>query len=1275
MKITLSFLFVLLSFISIAQVDEYYRKVDWKFYPENVTQLTDTTYQIEAIPFDYNDPGSINRIVGNYVVDFVGHRYEVIDSSLTTITIRDIYHIGQAPQTGQIARCYRSVGWGKAEFIGSVDYFPLDESARWKLNGSDNELMWRQKQDTMPFHSVLFETGVTNLDWDAGTLYFDSARNNLVFYDFNSEVALDIGKELWIDVYNNSGELIPDGAAVYLDRENTAIPTVILAKANSPITSRSIIGIATHDIEHGTIGRVTTNGLVRNLNTSNLDAGSTIYLSPTVRGGLTTNRPVFPYYIIILGQCLRSHPTEGLIAVNVKGTIADIFVNAWNGTFLENYNFTVSSNGSLVTGYLSGDITPDFLTMNFSDGLLLLDVSPAQTVPLIPGTDSIPQLQYVYIPKSTKQLTVSTSFWPTEEHIAVAKIVLQSAAKTYTDGALRNQNFNDNVANYYGQGHVPNMALRIRKESARWESGTEGSVLIESAPTPDNVYVNVTGGKVWQLFIHDFPAQYMQFGADIHIANHPTNRYSTVYNLNTQTIDALGTSLSSRYFSFVIWGVVNKEGQISHLMLNLPTGSYNAAALATEDANNYSVYTIPQLFEGSGFLISRFTFHLSPSGGGTWTLIGSQDLRGTLPNTTAGGGGGGVTTFDGLYDTPSSKLGQANKLVKVGAAETDLEYTTITANAGALSNITTIDASGVITALDGSSTLWNEAYSKRINSLTTNGNSGVSTLINNVLNIPDYSPENVVNSYVGKDTVTTSYYSFSFPEPFNTENYYLSLNVYYDEESGGKNLRIENGIYNFTKSVNGFSFYVNNVAGFVEYFAADTTNLFPLEFVNYVSKDDSLTIFVTPKQLKDSLDSFTAVEIDPIFNSHTSNNIFNGTGFLKNNGTGTWSYEDANKTSYSWSSNINNSLQYNLNGTNINTAGTLTNVAYKGTLTDGYILYYQNSSTALQNSSIFYNGANIGIGTTSPTAKLHLAAGTTVASTSPLKLTSGSLMTTPEVGAIEFLTDAYYGTITTGIARKQFAFTTDIPDVSVYKLKSDSTATDGYTRRDRLTSSLATKEPANANIQSHISSTSNPHTVTATQVGLGNVTNESKVTMFTSPTFTGTTKIVDANTTITRDGSNNLVFTDAVTGAKTLAQLASFNVINVTSTLSSNLTYSGIIETITVGENVVFGDVLYLKFSDGKWWKAKADAYATTPVARMALATISANNAGLSLIEGNVRYDSWSLAANKIYLSAATSGAVTTTQPATTGNQIQVVGTAKTSTTMYFKPSQDVGEK
>lgn len=52
--------------------------------------------------------------------------------------------------------------------------------------------------------------------------------------------------------------------------------------------------------------------------------------------------------------------------------------------------------------------------------------------------------------------------------------------------------------------------------------------------------------------------------------------------------------------------------------------------------------------------------------------------------------------------------------------------------------------------------------------------------------------------------------------------------------------------------------------------------------------------------------------------------------------------------------------------------------------------------------------------------------GTTTAGTAPLKFTSGSLLTSPEVGAVEFLTDRLYFTQTTGTARKTIALTDDI---------------------------------------------------------------------------------------------------------------------------------------------------------------------------------------------------------------------------------------------------------
>lgn len=83
----------------------------------------------------------------------------------------------------------------------------------------------------------------------------------------------------------------------------------------------------------------------------------------------------------------------------------------------------------------------------------------------------------------------------------------------------------------------------------------------------------------------------------------------------------------------------------------------------------------------------------------------------------------------------------------------------------------------------------------------------------------------------------------------------------------------------------------------------------------------------------------------------------------------------------------------------------------------GRILDINNSSATLVT---VLNGGNVGIGTTAPTAYLQIKAGTATANTAPLKFTSGTLNTTAEAGAVEFLTDTFYGTITTGAARKGF---------------------------------------------------------------------------------------------------------------------------------------------------------------------------------------------------------------------------------------------------------------
>lgn len=84
--------------------------------------------------------------------------------------------------------------------------------------------------------------------------------------------------------------------------------------------------------------------------------------------------------------------------------------------------------------------------------------------------------------------------------------------------------------------------------------------------------------------------------------------------------------------------------------------------------------------------------------------------------------------------------------------------------------------------------------------------------------------------------------------------------------------------------------------------------------------------------------------------------------------------------------------------------------------------FAQWDGTSVNQRLIIASAGQVGLGQTSPTAILHIKAGTTAANSAPIKLASGSLLTTPEAGAIEFLTDKIYFTITTGAARKTIAF-------------------------------------------------------------------------------------------------------------------------------------------------------------------------------------------------------------------------------------------------------------
>jgi len=130
------------------------------------------------------------------------------------------------------------------------------------------------------------------------------------------------------------------------------------------------------------------------------------------------------------------------------------------------------------------------------------------------------------------------------------------------------------------------------------------------------------------------------------------------------------------------------------------------------------------------------------------------------------------------------------------------------------------------------------------------------------------------------------------------------------------------------------------------------------------------------------------------------------------------------------------------------------------------------------------------------------------------------------------------------------------------------------------------------------------------------------------------------------------------------------------STPDTDHTVSGLTATFTNGTAgaITIGQLVYIA-SDGDVELADADASTTMPgLALVADASISASGSGSFLLHGFIRDDTWSWTAGGALYAGTTAGGMTQTAPSGSGDQIQRVGIAVSSTVVYFAPSLDVGE-
>lgn len=171
--------------------------------------------------------------------------------------------------------------------------------------------------DLTDINSITFNTTPSPEPTATGSTWWNAAEETLNV-KLNEDVTLQLGQEQIIRAKNMTGSTIPNGTVVMFSGVNGDQIQIAPAIANGSVDHHYMMGITTEPILTGESGFVTTQGLVRGLNTSAWAAGTILYIDPSVAGGLTSTEPVAPNLKLPVAAVTKSGPGEsGILLVRM----------------------------------------------------------------------------------------------------------------------------------------------------------------------------------------------------------------------------------------------------------------------------------------------------------------------------------------------------------------------------------------------------------------------------------------------------------------------------------------------------------------------------------------------------------------------------------------------------------------------------------------------------------------------------------------------------------------------------------------------------------------------------------------------------------------------------------------------------------------------------------------------------------------------------------------------------------------------------------------------
>jgi len=271
--------------------------------------------------------------------------------------------VGWISEVANVAALPPATGSGDVYLVlASTDFDWNEQRGLYRDDGTWNRL----SNATLKSDTLEFDTSQANPAHSEGLVFYNNTKNAVSYFNDDPDVTVNLGQEVLIPVYNDSGSTITNGQIVYPSGVDAGSGLVTIALADASVKEKCrLVGMATHAIENATTGYVTRIGSVGGINT--LGLSGIVYLSTTTPGAYTTTLPTGGGYITAIGAVGIANATTGTIVVDPSVSELTVELTDTNGfpsdqrdtttiSFVDGTRtLTIASTGTDFHYYQTGD--------------------------------------------------------------------------------------------------------------------------------------------------------------------------------------------------------------------------------------------------------------------------------------------------------------------------------------------------------------------------------------------------------------------------------------------------------------------------------------------------------------------------------------------------------------------------------------------------------------------------------------------------------------------------------------------------------------------------------------------------------------------------------------------------------------------------------------------------------------------------------------------------------------------------------------------------------